>query len=635
MTTQIGWIITGIGVSLAAGLTGCQTSDTETSRAAQRDSLRAGQAGAARNTANCPDDVLAGDPNGDADLARLSGVVTSLSFNQPLLADLGVKVTNLEATGAAGQHSLSVLPEPATAFEATTACLKLSLLEGRFLDFAGGSIEHRGGPTLRGNDDSVSLAGFELRAGREPQSLELLTAAGESIFYGTLPHHEIDAGRGVFDLFNVDLQVTEALAARWKRPELAGQIVGALTLRADIEGWDAFAVPAAPPTCSDWSGDQDVALIQMNAIQQTFRSQGRVAITPSARLKNVGSANVPWHSRFSGTFPPYNNDQHPFLVWALYREVGGVIEMVAQSDVKHAFLTINQNCEPGACTQGHILGVGCEDVYSVGTNSGHLGPRSEIAAHAGTWAHCNEPAPNTPSHYDQVAPFCNQDNNGGTENGFAHRLVVHDTDLSVAGATYYFASWYLVRDDVNIFNNMGWRQISPSFSGSTWTFGFASNFTNGSALDAWVNPFVPPAGSANTTHEEPGAGTVQVAVKTTDLGRGFFKYVYAVHNHDFDPQVDSFSVPLAAGVTPSQLRFIDLDDSAGNNWTATVVPGDAITWTAPAGARMPWGTMFTFTFVANVAPVAGLAEVTGPGLANSVSLASIGVGSSGAAAAAR
>ena len=631
MKNQIGWIITGIGVSLAAGLAGCQTSDTEPSSAAQRDSHHQGPAATAPGPANCPDDVLAGDPSADADLARLTGVVTSLSFNRPLLADIGVTVTDLEATGVAGQHELSVLPEPATGFEASATCLKLSLLEGHFLDFAGGAITHRGGPTLRGKSDSISLSGFELRAGTEPQSLELLTATGESLFHGTLPHHAIDAGSGVFDLFNVDLQVTEALAARWQRPELAGLVVGVLTLRAEIAGWEAFAVPAAPPGCSDWSGEQDVALIQMNAIQQTFRSSGRVVITPSARLKNVGTANVPWHSRFSGTFPPYNNDQHPYLVWALYREVNGVIEMVAQSDVKHAFLTINSNCEPGACTNGHILGIGCEDVYGVGTNSGHLGPRSEIKANAGTWAHCNEPSPNTPSHYDQVAPFCSPDNNGGQESPFTHRLVVHDSDLSVAGASYYFASWYLVRDDVNIFNNMGWRRVTPTLSGNTWSFGFASAFTNGSVLDAWVNPDAPPAGSANATHKEPGAGSLQVAVKTSSVGRGYHKYVYALHNHDFDPEVQTFSVPLAAGVTPSQIQFIDLDATSSNDWTATVVPGESITWTAPAGARLTWGTMFTVTFVANVAPVAGAAQVTGPGLAAPISVPSIGAGSSSAA----
>jgi hypothetical protein len=623
MTTRTGWIITGIGVSLAAGLAACQQSDIDTSRAPE-----SGKAAAALSTAgNCPDDVRTADPSADADLARLTGVVTSLAFNQPLLADLGVTVTNVEATAsAAPQHHLSVLPHPATSFAASSTCLKLSLLEGHFLDFAGGSIKHTGGPTLRGAGDSVSLSGFELRAGREPQSLELVTTAGEILFHGTLPHHAIDATRGVFDLFNVDLQVSADLAARWKRPEVTGLVAGVLTMRAEIEGWESLPAPAAPPGCSDWSGDKDVALIQMNAIQQTFRSSGRVVITPSARLKNVGSGNVPWHSRFSGFFPPYNNDQHPYLVWALYREINGVIEMVANSDVKHAFLTINSNCEPGACTQGHILGVGCEDVYGVGTNSGHLGPRSEINAYTGVWAHCNEPAPNTPSHYDQVAPFCSSDNNGGAENGFAHRLVVHDTDLSVAGAKYYFASWYLVRDDINIFNNMGWREIAPSFSGSTWTFGFVSNFFNGSALDAWVNPLAPAPGSANVIHNEPGVGAVQVAVKATDVGRGFFKYVYAVHNHDFSPQVDSFSVPLAAGVTANQVRFIDLDDATGNNWTATITPGDSITWTAPAGARMPWGTMFTFSFVANVAPVPGAVDVTGPGLANPISLTSIGVG---------
>lgn len=619
MRAQIGRIITGSIVSLAAALTGCQPGDTETSSA--RGDVAAQEP---------KSEVVLGDTQPAERETRLLGVVTSLAFNHALLDNLGVKATELEPTGTAAQHTLAILPNPPVAFKASDAAhLKMRLLEGRFVDFSGGSVSHVGGPTLRGHDQAISLAGFELRPGPEPQSLEILTASGESLFYATLPHYEVHAS-GVFDLFNADLQLTDALAARWKRPDLAGLVVGTLTLRGDVEGWSPSEIPAAPPLCGDWSGEQDVALISMSSVQQTFRQNGVVAITPSATLKNVGTGNVPWNSKFSGTFAPYNNDQHPFLVWALYRETNGILEMIGKSDVKHAFLTINVNCDPGACRQGNILGIGCEDVYSVGTNSGHLGPRSEIKPNAGTWAHCNEPQPNTPSHYDQVAPFCSQDNTGGGEGPFEHRLAVTDAELSVVGAKYFFASWYVVRDDKNLFNNIGWRQLSPALSGSTWSFGFASAFKNGSPLDAWVNPASPEPGSATSFTQEPGAGTVQVAVKTKALGRGFYQYVYAVHNHDFDPRVDSFRIPLAPGVTVSRLRFHDFDENAATDWTATATPGDAITWTAPdANAHLPWGTMYTFSFIANVAPVAGTTQVTRPDTAGVVSVTSLGVGSSG------
>ena len=44
-----------------------------------------------------------------------------------------------------------------------------------------------------------------------------------------------------------------------------------------------------------------------------------IAVAPSATLKNVGVTDIPWHGKFSGNFPPYNNDQHPYLAWNMYR----------------------------------------------------------------------------------------------------------------------------------------------------------------------------------------------------------------------------------------------------------------------------------------------------------------------------
>ena len=628
----IGLIIPGLSLCLAAGA--CHDTskgDSDSPRAETPAAVdNAGAPGLAGS--DCAGVELAGDRDPAEKQHRLLDAVTTLSFNRDLLSDFGVDVVNFEATSASLEpHSLAVRPHQEAAFAAAGSCLHVSLDEGHFVEFAGGSVAHRGGPTLSHGGEAVSLAGFEIQPLGEDRRIALVAQDGATLFHGTMPHHDIDPESGLFDLFNVDLQVTEALATRWKRPELAGLVVGMLSMRAQIDGWDPSSVEIAPPPCGNWDGDVDVAMIGMSSVQQTYRGSGRVVITPSARLKNVGTANVPWYSKFSGTFEPYDNDQHPFLVWGLYREKNGIFEQLGYSHIKHAFLTINANCDASACRNSHILGLGCEDVYGVGTNLTPLGPRDEIKPHAGVWAHCNEPAPGTPSFFDQQAPFCVQDNSGGGLPPFTHRLSVDEAELGDSDANYYFTSWYVVRADVEPYNNMAWRKIVPSFSGSGWSFNFDSSFQNGSVLDAWIDPETPPAGSANGRVAVADAGNAQVVVQTKPLSRGFYKYAYTLHNHDFDPEIDSFTVPLAPGVEPRNLRFYDQDDRTSTDWTVEVVPGESITWRAPATFnQLKWTEMFTVSFAAEAAPVAGNVAITRADTGAQSVISSLGVGTAGA-----
>ena len=555
---------------------------------------------------------------------QLADVVTTLSFNPLVLVDHGVTVRSDGAVEAAPRHALAILPGPASSFDGASECMAVDVEGGHLSDFVSGRVTHAGGPTLSRGASAVSLAGFELRVGDEPRTFDVVTAAGDRVLLGTLPHYQIDAS-GVLDVFNVDLAVTPVLAARLGAPDLAGTVVGTLSLRArltspvggaasletaSLRSAGLEGAPGPANACNDFSGDVDVALIAMDAIQQQGRLGDKVVITPSAILKNVGTANVPWQARFSGSFPPYNTDQHPYLVWALFREVGGVFEPLAYSDVKHAFLTINSNCSPGACRIGSVLGLGCEDVYGVGTNGTHLAPRAEILPHAGTWAHCSTPAPNTPSHYDQVAPFCSADYNGSDEGTLVHRLVASDAELSVAGASYYFASWYVVRDDINIFNSMGWRKIVPTQSGSNWSFGFSGPYRQGSVLDAFVDPASQTPSRLNATYKDPAAGSVQIAATATDLGNGRFRYVYVLMNHDFDPKLRAITLPMGPNILVEQPTFTDGDQDATNNWIHSGGIGQQ-TWVAPkASARLAWGTAITITYIANGSPITGTAPLT-------------------------
>jgi hypothetical protein len=565
---------------------------------------------------------------------KLVDVVTTMAFNPLVLTELGVTVQTEGATRAAPQHALSILPGPASSFDGASECMAVDVVDGHLNDFVSGRISHLGGPTLARGPNAISLVGFELRVGVEPRTFDVVSAKGETLLLGTLPHYQIDA-TGALDVFNVDLAVTPTLALRLGAPQLAGSVVGTLTLRAKVAsptlGVAAAALtegkaPDVLSTCDDFTGKVDVALVGMTAVQQQGRVGDRVVITPSAVLKNVGTANVPWQAKFSGVFPPYNTDQHPFLVWALFRDTGGFFEPIAYSDVKHAFLTINQNCAPGSCTIGSVLGLGCEDVYGVGTNGGHLAPRSEILPHAGTWAHCDFPAPNTASHFDQVAPFCAADNNGAGESALTHRATASDAELAVVGAKYYMTAWYVVRDDINIFNSMGWRAIGPFRSGDTWSFFLGTSFKQGSVLDAFVDPARPSATRSNSTLADPAAGAVQVAATATALANGSFRYVYVLMNHDFDPKVGSFSIPVGEGVTIDTLRFSDGDTDTTNDWTMTTSAGQA-TWTPPASsARLEWGTALTISFVANAGPITNAVQITRGDTGDVSSIKSIVVG---------
>lgn len=607
MTTSSALRTAGLAATLFASLAACSTDASETT---------------ASNAAALKEAACA-----VGDKPQLNDVVTSIAFNPKVLGEIGVTIQASGAIAAAPQHPLSVLPAAATSFDGATECMAVEVSEGHLKGFTSGRITHTGGPTLSFGKSSTSLAGFELRVGAEPRTFEVYTAAGEHILTGTLPHYHLDPTTNLLDVFNVDLSATKTLVAKWGAPALAGTVVGTLTMRAKVAmpaGQPAVAGVTPANACNDFSGVVDVALTQMDQVQQQGRVGDRVVITPSAVLKNVGTANVPWQSRFSGFFPPYNIDQHPFLVWALYREVGGVFEGLAYSDVKHAFLTINSNCAPGACTIGSVLGLGCEDVYGVGTNGTHLAPRSEIQPKAGTWTHCGFPTLTTPSHFDRVAPFCQQDNNGGGESTLDHRATASDAELAVPGANYYFTSWYVVRDDVNIFNSMGWRKITPTRNGNTWTFGLAP-YRQGSVLDAWVDPAAPSPTRLNITYKDP-AGTAQLAVTATDVGNGKFRYVYGLMNHDFDPQVSSIVLPTSEGIVIEQPKFSDGDDDTSNDWIRDVGIGQ-VAWTAPsADTRLSWGKMITISFIANAAPQRGTARVIRSDNGRALSIKTLSIG---------
>ncbi len=560
-----------------------------------------------------------------AEIWTATDIRTAVEFYPTVLHDLGIEIVALKTTTSpVRQHELSVLNERSPAFLAAQPwSMSFTTRNGHFEGLLTGTARHQGGFDLAWRGGGVSLQGFSIRAGREPRTLEIVNKNNRVIFHGSHLHWAVDAEAGLLEMFNVDLRLSKWMAEQLGREALEGVAVGTLSLTARVQVPEIQAAEQGPetgviPNCNDWSGDQDVALINIGTVQQLARSNGEVVMVPSATLKNVGTANVPWHSKFSGFHPPYNNDQHPFLTWSAFRVDDQGIRQLGVSDIKHAFLTLNINCnpDPDTCTDGHILGIGCEDVYGTGTNSSNwdLSFREEILAAPGIWAHCNEPEPGTASHFDPNGDCNTGDFSPAGENAFTHGLIVQESDLADDTASYYFSSWYLIRDDVDIFNTMGYRQINPVFGGSTWTFGFLSSLTTGSPVDAWI-----PAGTDEPNRNSAvlalglGQGHLQLAANVTDPGDGYYRYDYALLNHDFDQGLDGFSVPLGAGVSVRSTSFGDIDQDPGNDWTV-VVGSDSVTWTMPdPDSFQPWGVLFNFSLEANSAPsiANGVMDVVG------------------------
>ncbi len=562
--------------------------------------------------------------------------VATIGLDASILSGLGLELTTLgQSIRRDAQHPLSVVSPEAPSFGAKGPVgLNATIGWDGFRGFTAGSLRLDGGFRLHGAAGTFDFSRLELRPGKEASSLELLDASGVALLATKEAQWQLDTRSGLLQYMNADLRILPALARRLGDERYAGVTAGVLDLDATLRVGAVPATPrpvaGTPPPCGDWSGVIDVALVNMSSTAQggsgTFNGRPVVVVLPSAELENVGTANVPWYSKFTHlTQSPF--DQHPFLVWQMMRISGGVLDPIGRSDLKHAFLTINSGCDPGACTNSNILGLGCADVYGTSTNNsvGSLAPRAEITASTGIWAHCG----GIPSHFD-VNGDCVQDFSGAGENSLTHGMKVAEADLTVAGATYYMESFYIVRDDSNIFNSMGRRQVTPA-KPSIWTFANAGSYAQGPAINAWVNPAAPGANADNQVLDT-GKGRVQLAVRVADVAGspGRKRFAYALQNHDFDHRIKSFHVPFNTTVgVIENIVYSDGDGFAANDWTATV-DATGITWTVPDTAVTPptppaeidYATLVSFRFDSDqdAAPVQATFGAVEPGAPSELQL---------------
>ena len=523
--------------------------------------------------------------------------VTSLRFHAEILADLGIELVDVAETSAPLRDGAMGF-----ALDLTPSTVALDAVGDDFEGFAAADLRHAGGFALQVGGARVELAGFRLTSTEPPYTLELRDAHGGRWLFVNKPHALLTPDR--LSISNADLVIAPELAALIGRPDLSGSYIGVLDARLSLEPAQPDATTsealAAAQCAGDFTRPVDLLMVDLTGMTQSAREPGgRVAMAPNASVRNLGPGDVQWFR----TIPPLSPvGPHPYLVFDFYRLSGGVLEQIGRSDLKHAFFATNTGCP---CGGGQILFAGCGDEYAAFTNLDrmNLAPRNEINAFTLAWSSLG-------SHFDGV-PVDNFISHGADAQHdlFEHLLVVREPNLQTPGARYFYDGWYMAPNDSNLSNSMAHREVAPAFAGTTWAFPTIDAGTaNGSILDVFVDPQNIRPGEATQLFDT-GAGRVQLAVVTRSLGGGVFHYEYALMNFDFERQVRRFSLPIAPGQVVSNAGFGDADGNPQNDWVPSVA-GGRITWTAPAGNALDWGTLYNFRMDANAAPVASAATLT-------------------------
>lgn len=532
---------------------------------------------------------------------KVNSGVTAMFFFDSVIRDHGFTVMGLNQTAPdpgmmENSVAFKILPD---------STLRMRSRDGLFVKFEGGNIHCKGGFNLIGSPANIPLMNFTIRLNGPT------TQQGGTMYGGSNPNTpfslevrqpvvHFDPSIARLDIGCADIRISKEYALRVHRPELSGLLIGVVTMMAEVqlessEGFD-----------DDWRGPItngviDLGLLAMGSLTSVGRigtfPTGRSGLSMSTTSCNVGTQDINWNAPMAQT--------HPVICMNLYRIMNGRFEQVGMAWLKHGFLATNST-DPscGTCQNpgtGTRLGPGCTDTYGTGNNSDrrYLGPREEMNPFTGVWT-CQG------SWFSNFINDCTRRNSGSGLDAIAHRLEVDDADLNVTGAEFWYEGYYINENESNKYNQIGYRKATPTWNGTAWTFSTTTNMVLGPAINVW--------GDMRSTATPRTEGDVIVAVKTTSIGGGNYRYEYAVYVHDLDRQVREFSIPIEPGITISNIGFRDVDKDASNDWTSAFADGK-VTWQTqtyqanPNANSLKYGRVFNFWFDASSVPVPTVASL--------------------------
>ncbi|MEO6597753.1 MAG: hypothetical protein ABIP94_23655 [Planctomycetota bacterium] len=340
---------------------------------------------------------------------------------------------------------------------------------------------------------------------------------------------------------------------------------------------------------------------------------GEIGFSARNDMCNPGTVTIPW---FAAMQP-----NHPKFGFIVARESGGQFVQVSNySFIKHAFTSTNSTSGPCLpCANpgtGTVMGIGCTDAYSAGNNGDRtwLGPATELDPWLGVW--------NPVGSYFDIGdpaqsgyPFPADGIRSLSTTGFdtvKNRVIVQESDLGVAGASYYYQI-HLIHQGEELTkrgNNLRSRGATFSWNGSSWATASVGSSVAGSVLTRWTGA------TYNANSNGTDDGQFGVAVKVTGPTNGFYHYEFVVQNIDNNRGGASFRLPICAGGRVQNLGFRDIDANPLNDWTTSVTSTE-IAFLATAGNSQRWNMLFNFWFDSDVAPASGNASIDeaipGPG----------------------
>jgi hypothetical protein len=376
----------------------------------------------------------------------------------------------------------------------------------------------------------------------------------------------------------------------WIRVAGYNNATGAFALTLDDDPGD----PPPPP-----GNGPDVVYSEITDVAQYGPVGGVYAYAFGTGTCNIGDTDLRWGNSWGGS---------PSVGFNAYRIYDGRLMQIGQSWVKRACCAAAGAGCSIACNGvgGSLLGTGCRDVYGAGYNGSHgvLARRSSLNAFTGVHALV-----------------------GGSGDAIWGRLQIPAADLSAAtypGALYFAEGVYVGSDDApaaNAFNNASYRRMTVA-APATLNLTGVTHIGEG-AIYAWRDQGLNGSPDPSVTIvnvDVPAEGRFTVAHKVRDLGNGTWRYDYAILNINSDRSGGSFSVPIPAGTTITNVGFNDVAYHSGEpfdntNWIATV-GATSVSWNSPQTfAQNPnsnalrWGTMYNFWFDANRPPASANATL--------------------------
>lgn len=532
---------------------------------------------------------------------RVTAGSTTLELAPGILEAVGLEVVQARSTAPARWD----MPD-GLGFALRGSTLLFEIENHQFRQFGTGRLVHSGGLGLRSGKQTFALNGFEIQPKSALPQMGLVIQGGKGTISLDINHAKVawNPEKQQLLIGYADVVISAASARAMGRPDLAGQLIGQATVEADAK-WSGGDQPKPfrgfePPRGGE-DVPLDVSIVELYGLtsygHQGSYPNGLNGLSMATTSCNPGNANIPWYAPM--------DRRHPVIAMQMYRIYQGRFEQVGQSWLKHGFFALNNN-QCGSCQDpntGSLLGVNCSDTYSAGNNASqtYLGGRDEVNPFTGLWE-CEG------SWFSNYQPDCTRRNSGSGLTSVDHRLQVLDSDLGLAGAQYFYEAYYISRDEsIDRYNNISSRAISSmNWTGSQWTFATSSEpMRQGPAITRW--------GDMNAIATPRDEGDAILAVKTTDLGSGNYRYDYALYVHDIDRQIREFSIPVLDSATVTNIGFRDIDQNSGNQWTPTRA-GDKLTWATgtfgqPGANPLKYGTVFNFWFESTTPPTDSAGQI--------------------------